>query len=127
MDGSGVGRGCWALLMHVISQGRALPLAWRVRPCPKGHVPEDLHIALVELVSHLIPEGTQVGFLGDGACDGIKLQETRHEAGWWSACRTSQGNTATWEDETFDVDELGACLKPGRLSARKEVEWTREA
>jgi hypothetical protein len=31
MDGSGVGRGCTALMIHVISKGRALPLAWRVR------------------------------------------------------------------------------------------------
>jgi len=127
MDGSGVGRGCCALMMHVIYKGRALPLAWRVRQCPKGHFPEDLHIALVELVSTLIPEGTQVVFLGDGEFDGIKLQETMHEAGWWYACRTSKGNTATWEDETFDVAELGACLKPGRLIELKEVALTREA
>jgi len=127
MDGSGVGRGCCALMMHVIYKGRALPLAWRVRQCPKGHFPEDLHIALVELVSTLIPEGTQVVFLGDGEFDGIKLQETMHEAGWWYACRTSKGNTVTWEDETFDVAELGACIKPGRLIELKEVELTREA
>jgi hypothetical protein len=31
MDGSGVGRGCTALMIHVIYKGRALPLAWRVR------------------------------------------------------------------------------------------------
>jgi hypothetical protein len=104
MDGSGVGRGCCALLMPVISQGRALPLAWRVRQGPKGHGPEDLHIALVELVRHLIPEGTKVVCLGDGECDGRPLQETMHEAGWWYACRTSKGNTATWDDETFSVD-----------------------
>jgi len=127
MDGSGVGRGCCALMMHVIYKGRALPLAWRVRQCPKGHFPEDLHIALVELVSHLIPEGTKVVFLGDGEFDGIKLQETMHEAGWWYACRTSKGNTATWEDETFYVEELGACIKPGRLIELKEVALTREA
>jgi len=127
MDGSGVGRGCCALMMHVIYQGRALPLAWRVRQCPKGHCPEDLHIALVELVSHLIPEGTKVVCLGDGEFDGITLQETMHEAGWWYACRTSKGNTATWDDETFDVEELGACLKPGRLIELKEVALTREA
>ena len=36
MDGSGVGRGCTALMMHVIYKGRALPLAWRVRQAPKG-------------------------------------------------------------------------------------------
>ena len=76
MDGSGVGRGCCALMMHVIYKGRALPLAWRVRQCPKGHFPEDLHIALVELVLELIPAGTKVVFLGDGEFDGIQLQET---------------------------------------------------
>jgi hypothetical protein len=127
MDGSGVGRGCCALMMHVIYQGRALPLAWRVRQCPKGHFPEDLHIAVVELVRELIPEGTKVVFLGDGEFDGIKLQETMHEAGWWYACRTSHGNTATWEDETFHVEELGACLKPGRLIELKAVALTRAA
>jgi DDE family transposase len=127
MDGSGVGRGCCALMMHVISQGRALPLAWRVRQCPKGHFPEDLHIAVVELVRELIPEGTKVVFLGDGEFDGIQLQETMNEAGWWYACRTSHGNTATWEDETFHVEELGACLKPGRLIELKAVAVTRAA
>jgi len=127
MDGSSVGRGCCALMMHVIYKGRALPLVWRVRQCPKGHFPEDLHIALVELVRTLIPEGTKVVFLGDGEFDGITLQETMNEAGWWYACRTSKGNTATWENETFDVAELGACIKPGRLIELKEVALTREA
>src|SRR2546425_5218633 len=127
MDGSGVGRGCCALMMHVIYKGRALPLTWRVRQCPKGHCPEDLHIALVALVRTLIPEGTQVVFLGDGECDGITLQETMKEAGWWYACRTSKGNMVTWEDATFSVEELGACIKPGRLIELKEVQGTREA
>jgi hypothetical protein len=127
MDGSGVGRGCCALMMHVIYKGRALPLVWRVRQCPKGHFPEDLHIALVELVSTLIPEGTKVVCLGDGEFDGITLQETMNEAGWWYACRTSKGHTATWENDTFAIAELGACLKPGRLIELQEVAVTREA
>src|SRR6266849_8882628 len=67
IDGSVVGRGCVALMLHVVYKGRALPITWRVRQGPKGHFPEDLHIALVELVSGLIPEGAQVVFLGDGA------------------------------------------------------------
>jgi hypothetical protein len=73
MDGSGVGRGGCALMIHVIYKGRALPLAWRVRQGPKGHGPEALHIELVELVSDLIPEGTKVVFLGDGEFDGTTL------------------------------------------------------
>jgi len=67
MDGSVVGRGCAALMIHVISKGRALPLAWRVRQGPKGHFPEDLHIALVTQVHKLIPLGASVVLLGDGA------------------------------------------------------------
>src|SRR6266850_36645 len=63
MDGSVVGRGCLALMIHVVYKGRALPLAWRVRQGPKGHCPEDLHIAMVELVSGLVPEGASVVFL----------------------------------------------------------------
>ena len=59
MDGSVVGRGCMALMIHVVSKGRALPLAWRVRHSPKGHCPEALHIEVVELISQLIPEGAK--------------------------------------------------------------------
>jgi hypothetical protein len=70
MDGSVVGCGCVALMIHVLYKGRALPLAWRVRQGPKGHFPEDLHIALVELIRACLPEGTPVVFLGDGEFDG---------------------------------------------------------
>ena len=90
-------------------------MAWRVRQGPKGHVPETLHIALVELMRACLPEGPQVVCLGDGACDGTTLQETRNEAGWFSACRTAQNTVATWAGETFRLDTLGACSKPGTL------------
>ena len=127
MDGSVVGRDCTALMIHVISKGRALPLAWRVRQGPKGHFPEALHIAIVELMRELIPEGTPVVFLGDGEFDGTTLQETLNEAGWCYACRTAQSTVATWEGETFRLDTLGACMKPGTLIALKEVKFTRDA
>ena len=54
MDGRVVGRGCAALMLHVISKGRALPLAWRVRQGPKGHFPEELHIGLDHGIGHLV-------------------------------------------------------------------------
>ena len=127
MDGSGVGRGCTALMIHVVYKGRALPLAWRVRQAPKGHFPEDLHIAVVELMRGVIPEGTQVVFLGDGEFDGTALQATLHEAGWAYACRTAMSTVATWEGVSFRLDALGACSQPGRLIALHEVYVTREA
>jgi hypothetical protein len=82
MDGSGVGRGCTALLIHVVYKGRALPLAWRVRHAPQGPFPEALPSALVDLISGLLPVGAQVVLLGDGACDGTRLQQTLQQAGW---------------------------------------------
>src|SRR5215831_12862160 len=127
MDGSVVGCGCVALMLHVLYKGRALPLAWRVRQGPKGHFPEDLHIALVELVCACLPEGTPVVFLGDGEFDGTTLQQTLTAAGWCYACRTAQSTVATWEGETFRLDTLGACLKPARLIELKEVHFTRDA
>src|SRR5438034_11594955 len=110
MDGSVVGRGCLALMLHVVYKGRALPLAWRVRQSPKGHCPEALHIAMVELMSTLIPEGARVVFLGDGECDGTALQATRREMGWSSVCRTAISTTATWEGEPVRLAVCGACL-----------------
>src|SRR2546426_11529877 len=127
MDGSGVGRGCTALMIHVVYKGRALPLAWRVRQAPKGHFPEELHIALVDLISGLLPAGAQVVLLGDWGFDGTRLQQTLQQAGWSYVCRTATNTVATWEGATFRLDALGACLKPGRLIELKEGYCTREA
>jgi len=127
MDGSVVGRGCLALMLHVVYKGRALPLAWRVRHAPKGHCPEELHSAMVELPSTVLPERAQVVFLGDGEFDGTALQATLSNMGWSYVCRTAMSTIATWEGETFRLDVLGACLQPGRLIALQEVSITRDA
>jgi DDE family transposase len=127
MDGSGVGRGCTALMLHVVYKGRALPLAWRVRQAPKGHFPEDLHIAVVELMCEVIPKGAKVVFLGDGEFDGTALQDTLNKMGWSYVCRTAMSTTATWDGQTFRLDTLGACLKPGRLIELKDVYCTQAA
>ena len=127
MDGSVVGRGCVALMLHVVYKGRALPLTWRVRQGPKGHFPEALHIALVELVSGLIPEGAQVVLLGDGEFDGTRLQQTVQDAGWSYVCRTGCHRTAWWDGATFRLDTLGAWSKPGTLVALSQVWFTRAA
>jgi len=121
LDGRVVGRGCVALMIHVIYKGRALPLAWRVRQGPKGPCPEALHLALVKLIRACLPEGTQVVVLGEGEFDGTTLQATLNEAGWSYVCRTAQSTVATWEGESFRRDTLGACLQPGRRIALREV------
>ena len=127
MDGSGVGRGCCALMLHVVYHARALPLAWVVRQFPKSHAPEALPIELVELVSELIAEGTKVVFLGDGEFDGIDLQDTMNDLGWFYACRTAKSTVATWADVTLNLDLLGDRIKAGHLIELKEVQFTRDA
>ena len=127
IDGSVVGRGCVALMLHVVYKGRALPVAWLVRQGKKGHFPEAWHIALVKQVEELLPAGAQVVLLGDGECDGTDGQHTLEEAGWSDVCRTGIGRTATWEGETFRLDTLGTCSKPGTLIELKEVRFTEDA
>jgi len=127
MDGSVVGRGCLALMLHVVYKGRALPLAWRVRQSPKGHCPEELHIAMVELLSTVLPARAKVVFLGDGECDGTALQATLSKVGWAYVCRTAMSTIVNWEGETFRLDVVGAWIQPGRLIELKEVSITRDA
>jgi len=127
IDGSVVGRGCVALMLHVVYKGRALPVAWLVRQGKKGHFPEAWHIALVEQVQALLPVGARVVLLGDGEFDGTDLQHTLEEAGWFYVCRTGCHLTASWEGETFRLDTLGACSKPGSLIALKDVRFTEAA
>jgi hypothetical protein len=112
-------------LIHAIYKGRALPRAWVVRQCPKGHAPEALHIELVELIRKRIPEGTRVIFLGDGEFDGTHLQKTMNDAGWFYACRTAKSTVVTWESVKFKLDFLGSSIKRGMLIELKEVQLTR--
>jgi hypothetical protein len=127
MDGSVVGRGCVALMMHVVYQGRALPLAWQVRKGKKGHVPEDLHIALVKQVQTRIPLGASVVVRGDGACDGTTLQHTLQNAHWSSVVRTGRHITVRWDGERFRGATVAACIKPGTLVALTDVHVTAAA
>jgi hypothetical protein len=127
IDGSVVGRGCVALMVHVVYKGRALPLAWVVRHGKKGHFPEALHLTLIERVHALIPPGASVVVLGDGEFDGTDLQRTLQEAGWSYVCRTSSHVTACWEGTSFRLDTVGTCIKPGTLVAFPAARMTRAA
>jgi hypothetical protein len=107
MDGSVVGRGCIAHMIHVVYKGHALPLVWLVRQGKHGPFPEDLPIAVVEQGQELLPPGAQGVVLGDGACEGTSLQHPcRSMAGLtWSgqevtsrSCRTgSTSGVRRWE------------------------------
>jgi hypothetical protein len=127
IDGSVVGRGCVALMIHVVYKGRALPLTWLVRRGKKGHFPEELHIALLEQVQELIPPGAPVVVLGDGEFDGTDFQQALEEAGWSYVCRTGSHVTASWDGVPFRLETVGWCIKPGTLVEFPEASVTRKA
>jgi hypothetical protein len=127
MDGSVVGRGCVALMLHVVYKGRALPLVWQVRQGAKGHFPEDLHIALVQQVRPLLPPGASVVLLGDGECDGTCLQHSVQTYGWSYVVRTGSNITVMWDGDHFRCETVGACSKPGTLVTLRDVRMTAAA
>lgn len=91
MDGSGTGRKCMTLMVSLIYKNRAIPIAWITVKGSKGHLPEDTHLELLSKVKLLIPDGTEVIFLGDGEFDGIRLQAAiNSEETWTYVCRTAK-------------------------------------
>ncbi len=106
MDGSTVGRGCLALLVSVVYQKRALPLAWLVVTGRKGHFPETSHLALLEQVHDLIPAEAQVVFLGDGEFDGVGLQDALDVYGWRYVCRTAKNIILCRAGEEFGFENV---------------------
>jgi len=69
MDGSQVGRGCMVLMVGVLYQKRALPIAGLVYKGKKGHASAERHMQALEKVVPLLPEGSQVVLLGDAEYD----------------------------------------------------------
>lgn len=88
-DGSAVGRGCACLMASVVYRGRALPLVWTTKRGKKGHFSSTGHLALLERVRSVVPDGAQVIFLGDGEFDSVALQRALDEVGWSYVCRTA--------------------------------------
>ena len=93
-------------------QGRSLPIVWIVVKGKKGHLPEILHVELVNQLKPLIPDGRQVVFLGDGEFDGIDLQETVNEFGWKYVCRTGINIKMIWNGAEISCGEALPHIKP---------------
>jgi hypothetical protein len=122
MDGSGVGRNCLALMANVIYKKRALPIAWIVVEGSHGHLPEDAHVQLLEQVHHIVPEGADVIFLGDGEFDGIALQAAIDTHGWEYVCRTAKDIQLGGEGERISFQELA--IQPGECIDLPDVTFT---
>ena len=122
MDGSEVGRNCLALMANVIYKKRALPIAWIVVEGSKGHFPEQTHVQLLEQVHHIVPEGADVIFLGDGEFDGITLQAAIDTQGWKYVCRTAKDIQLGAEGDRFSFEEL--MIQPGECIDLPDVRFT---
>jgi len=124
IDGSEVGRNCLALVVSVIYQKRALPLVWVVVQGSKGHFPEETHCQLVQALKPLLPEGSDVIFLGDGEFDGNQLQAELDSNGWEYACRTAKNRLINDDGDQFALDEIH--LQPGESLALPAVHVTQD-
>lgn len=122
LDGTTAGRGCMVLMASVIYRGRAIPLLWRVVKGKKGHLPQDVHCALIRQLQEVIPAQAQVLLLGDGEFDGCELQAAIRAASWDYACRTASNITIYAADRVFTVGDLP--LQRGEAVAVADVEMT---
>ena len=114
IDGSTVGRDCLALVVSLVYQGRALPIAWLVVAQRKGHVDVSTHLSLLTEVQALVPAGTTVVFLGDGEFDGPDLQAALTRLGWSYVCRTAKNiqiqSAGEWLSLADVYVEAGQCV-----------------
>ncbi|MGH6631687.1 MAG: transposase, partial [Burkholderiales bacterium] len=110
------------LMASVVYHGRAIPLLWTVVKGKKGHLPQDVHCALITRLQTVIPDSAQVVVLGDGEFDGTQLLAALRTAGWDYVCRTGVNITITAHDRVFSVGDLP--LKRGEAVALADVQMT---
>lgn len=125
MDASETGRCCLTLLVSVVYQGRALPIAWQTVQGKKGHLSETVHLELLRRVQAIIPAQSDVIFLGDGEFDGAQLQQALADAHWQYVCRTAKNRQISDDDDWFALDEIH--LSPGDCIDMPDVVFGREA
>ena len=106
LDGTTAGRGCMVLMASVVYRGRAIPLLWTVVKGKKGHLPEEVHCALVGRLQELIPPAATVTLLGDGEFDGTELQATIRARNWEYVCRTATNILIYAATRVFTVGDL---------------------
>jgi hypothetical protein len=109
-------------MASVLYQGRAIPLLWTVVKGKKGHLPQELHCAVIERLQQVIPTTATVVVLGDGEFDGVALQATIRALEWDYVCRTASNITIYAHDRVFTVGDLP--ITRGESVAIADVEMT---
>jgi hypothetical protein len=106
IDGSEVGHQCITLMISLIYGKRAIPITWLVVKGSKGHLPEQIHLKLLNQLQAILPNNCNKIFLGDGEFDGIGLQAALQIKGWRYVCRTAKNTKLFEEDEPFSFEDL---------------------
>jgi hypothetical protein len=108
IDGSELVPGCTTLMLSMVWDGFSVPICWMTKKGSKGHLPEDMHIAVVELAQGLV-RGIQsrIILLGDGEFDGERLRKSLNNSGWEFVLRTSKDRTVFCGVENQRFDSIG--------------------
>ena len=122
LDGTTAGRGCVILMASLLYRGHAIPLLWSVVKGKKGHLPQDVHCALIARLQQLIGADATVTLLGDGEFDGTDLQAALRKAKWNYVCRTASNILIFAHERAFTVADLP--LSPGEAVSLAEVQMT---
>ena len=94
-------------MVSLIYNNRAIPIAWITVKGSKGHLPEDVHLELLNKVKPLIPDGADVIFLGDGEFDGNRLQAAiNEEENWKYVCRTAKNRLISDGDDSYSLRDV---------------------
>lgn len=125
MDGSDVAQDCLALVVSVLSGGRALPIAWVVVKGQKGHFPAETHVRLLRPVTDLLPGETRATCLGDGEFDSVDLQQALAARGWTYVCRTAKNSQGQVEGTWCALEEIA--VQRGRQKMWRQVRVTAAA
>ena len=125
IDGSDVGHHCITLMISLVYRKRSLPIVWLVVEGSKGHLPERLHLELLEMLQLVLPEDYQAVFLGDGEFDGVELQAALQSLSWTYVCRTAKNVLLCEEGRPFSCRDL--LLRPGDCIGIPNVAFTAQA
>lgn len=112
VDGSEMAGDCTVLMVSVLWNKYAIPLAWMTKKGEKGHFPEQTHLDLLNVVASVIPSGCRVVLLGDGEFDGKRLCARCEELHWEFVLRTSLDRKIEDHDELLPIRKLS--ILPGQ-------------
>lgn len=96
IDCSKVGFHHRILTVSLAYKKRALPLVWSVHRGRKGHVGYVQQLELLDYLSGLIPENSQVTLLGDAGFESIYLLNWLKTQGWHFVIRHPGKNQVRW-------------------------------